>query len=374
MKRDPFIDQLQGNGLVFGGVYSGRRVLVTGHTGFKGSWLALWLRTLGAEVCGLSLPPEGEHSHYNLLKLRMREALVDVRDADAVRKAVQGFEPEIVFHLAAQPLVRRGYRDPMLTWGTNIMGLVHVLEAVRATPSVKVVVNVTSDKCYEQGNLRMPFCEGDPLGGHDPYSASKACAEILSASYRSSYFEPKGERPLSLATARAGNVIGGGDWGEERLVPDLVRAVRSNTTTALRNPDATRPWQHVLEPLSGYLRLAQRHWQNPGWPGEAWNFGPEMESHISVGELVMRMNERWPVLRYDMAHGPQPHEAKWLALDCRKAKAHLGWAPVWDIETTIVRTAQWYRRHHQHGEVCSLEDLEQYMQDAAIAQAVWAAS
>jgi CDP-glucose 4,6-dehydratase len=254
------------------------------------------------------------------------------------------------------------------------MGLVNLFEAVRNTPSVQAVVNVTSDKCYEQRGARKPFQEDDPLGGRDPYSASKACAELLSLSYRASYFnvdDGRGHR-VALATARAGNVIGGGDWGEDRLVPDLVRGVTRATPTPVRNPQATRPWQHVLEPLSGYLRLGQLLMDNPEERGEPWNFGPDASSHIPVQQLIEHLARCWPAVGYALDTTPQPHEAPWLALDCSKAREHLNWQPVWDIETTVARTAQWYRRLHQHGEVCSMDDLRTYTEKARELNLAWA--
>ncbi len=374
MRRDRFYFATQDFETVFGGAYQGRRVLVTGHTGFKGSWLALWLRMMGAQVHGLALPAAQSPNHWQLLGLPVEETLCDLRDAPAVKAAVQRFAPEVVFHLAAQPLVRRGYQEPMDTWGSNLMGLVHVLEAVRATPSVRVVVNVTSDKCYEQNGARRAFVESDALGGHDPYSASKACAELLSASYRASYFSHDDGRGhiVALATARAGNVLGGGDWGADRLVPDLVRGVTHAQATPVRNPNATRPWQHVLDPLAGYLLLGQRLLADKQDRGEAWNFGPDAASHIPVRSLIDKLAARWPAIRYEPDESPQPHEAPWLALDCSKAHAQLGWRPAWDIDTALARTAQWYRRLHQHGEVCSGDDLRCYLQDAKALGLAWA--
>jgi CDP-glucose 4,6-dehydratase len=374
MRRDRFYHLATGFETAFGGRYHGKRVLVTGHTGFKGSWLALWLRMMGAEVFGFALPPNSNPNHWSLLDLNVPEVNADLRDAKAVQAALHQFEPEIIFHLAAQPLVRRGYRDPMNTWGTNLMGLVNLFEAVRNTPSVRAIVNVTSDKCYEQRGARKPFQEDDPLGGRDPYSASKACAELLSLSYRASYFnvdDGRGHR-VALATARAGNVIGGGDWGEDRLVPDLVRGVTRAAPTPVRNPQATRPWQHVLEPLSGYLLLGQLLLDNPEERGEPWNFGPDASSHIPVQQLIEHLARCWPAVNYELDTTPQPHEAPWLALDCSKAQEHLKWQPVWDIETTLARTAQWYRRLHQHGEVCSMDDLRTYTEKARELNLTWA--
>lgn len=361
------------NADLFSGAYAGRRVLVTGHTGFKGSWLVLWLQTLGARVFGLALPADQTPAHGALLQLQLDEALIDLRDADAVRRAVLRFEPEVVFHLAAQPLVRRSYREPQATFDTNVMGLVHLLEAVRATPTVRAVVNATTDKCYANQGTPTGYREADALGGHDPYSASKACAEIVSASYRASFLAPAGAAaPVGLATARAGNVIGGGDASEDRLIPDLVRAAQAGRATPLRYPDATRPWQHVLEPLSGYLLLGQRLLADPSDCAEAWNFGPEAAGHLSVREVVTRFAAHWPAVRFEIDTQAQPHEAALLHLDCTKAHDRIGWRPVWDAATMLARTAQWYRGLHEHGRVASRDDLAQYVADARRAGAAWA--
>jgi len=358
---------------LFGGVYAGRRVLVTGHTGFKGSWLAMWLRDLGARVFGLALPAATGPSHHALLGGPIEEALVDLRDAAAVACAVRGFEPEVIFHLAAQPLVRRSYREPAATFDTNVMGVVHLLEAVRATPGVRVVVNATSDKCYLNRHTSAGYREGDALGGHDPYSASKACAEIVSASYRASFLAPGDGRPaVALATARAGNVIGGGDWSEDRLVPDLVRAARAGRVSAIRNPGATRPWQHVLEPLAGYLLLGQRLLADPVACARPWNFGPDAAGHASVGDVVQAFAAHWSAVRHRVDGAAHPHEAALLHLDCASAREQLAWHPVWDLATTLARTARWYRRFHEHGDVASAGDLACYVADARAASLAWA--
>ena len=392
MRRDAAFDFRAGcaasltpafSGTLFGGVYAGRRVLVTGHTGFKGSWLALWLHAMGAEVCGLALPPEPGPNHGRLLQVPLDAALIDLRDATAVRVALRHFAPEIVFHLAAQPLVRRSYREPAATFDTNVMGLVNLLEAVRATPSVRVVVNATSDKCYANPDIAQGlhghikaggFVESDALGGHDPYSASKACAEIVSASYRASFFANDDGRGhvVALATARAGNVVGGGDWSEDRLIPDLVRAAVSGHPSAIRYPQATRPWQHVLEPLAGYLLLGQHLLTDPQASAEAWNFGPDAACQWPVAQVVAAFTEHWPALRSEQGASTPLHEATQLQLDSGKARARLGWAPLWNAATTFKRTAQWYRHQHEQGGLRSREDLLHYVADARIAGLAWA--
>jgi len=359
----------------FGGCYAGLRVLVTGHTGFKGSWLALWLQALGAEVAGLALDPDTEPSHWNLLGLHLaHDSRVDLRDSKGVCDAVMLFQPQVVFHLAAQALVRRGYREPAATFETNIGGLVNLLEAVRGCPSVQALVNATTDKVYEAHDVPGGYREGDPLGGHDPYSASKACAELVSACYRRSFFDRDDGRgqQVHLATARAGNVIGGGDWAEDRLVPDLVRAAMNGQPLRVRRPLATRPWQHVLEPLSGYLRIGQALLTGET-SGDAWNFGPAADATLAVGEVVARLQHAWPDLRVELDRGMHPHEAAQLALDCSKAARELAWRPVWDADTTLERTARWYRTYSADGSVRSRDDLAAYVADARAAGLEWAA-
>lgn len=373
MKRDAALGQRYAT--LFNGAYTGRRVLVTGHTGFKGSWLALWLQAMGAQVCGLALPSESGLNHSRLLQLPLDEALVDLRDAAAVRDALRRFEPEFVFHLAAQALVRRSYLEPAATFDTNVTGLVNLLEAVRATPSVRVVVNATTDKCYLNGDTARGHVEDDALGGRDPYSASKACAEIVSASYRSSFLNADDGRghAVALATARAGNVVGGGDWSEDRLIPDLVRSAVSGKAVSIRYPHATRPWQHVLEPLAGYLLLGQRLRADPSDVAEAWNFGPDVSGQLSVAQVIAAFAEHWPAVKSQPDRSVSFHEAALLHLDCRKAQARLGWRPVWPAHTTFQRTAQWYRRQHELGDLRSRDDMQQYVADARSAGLAWAA-
>jgi CDP-glucose 4,6-dehydratase len=362
---------------LFGGVYAGRRVLVTGHSGFKGSWLTCWLRAMDARVVGLALDPDTKPSHWQLLGLdAVADHRADLRDASSISRIVRESGAEFVFHLAAQPLVRRSYREPLATFESNVLGLVHLLEAVRACPSVRVVVNVTTDKVYEEHASEGGYRESDPLGGHDPYSTSKACAELVSSCYRKSYFDTRqGEHgdgiTVLLATARAGNVIGGGDWAEDRLVPDLVRAATSSRSLRLRNPDATRPWQHVLDPLAGYLRLGQVLLENPAC-AEAWNFGPDPEGEVSVHELTSRLHAHWPAMRVEIDREAHPHEAAILRLDCSKAKHRLGWRPVWDLDSAVDRTAGWYRAFHEGGQLQTGKDLEDFVADARRMGLPWA--
>jgi CDP-glucose 4,6-dehydratase len=355
---------------VFGSTYRGRRVLVTGSTGFKGSWLCLWLQSLGAEVTGLALDPWTKPSHWDLLNLSIDDYRIDTRDEAAVRGVFAAAKPEVVFHLASQPLVRRSYREPVTTWSTNVMGAVHVLEAVRDTPEVRAVVMITSDKCYENREWPWAYRERDQLGGHDPYSASKASVELVAASYRTAFLQDP-SAPL-LATARAGNVIGGGDWSEDRLIPDLVRSVSAREPLVIRSPQATRPWQHVLDCLSGYLLLGQRLLADGAVRAEAWNFAPDREENRTVGQVLEGLAGKWPELRWQAASGPQPHEASLLQLDSAKAKAYLGWRPVWHFEQAIHHTAGWYRQWLEGGEVSSADQLATYVADAANAGLGWA--
>jgi CDP-glucose 4,6-dehydratase len=321
------------------------------------------------------LPPDTEPSHYKLLALGQAEALVDLRSAEAVCTAVERFRPEIVFHLAAQPLVRRSYREPALTIATNVMGLVHLLEAVRACANVRAVVNATTDKCYENDGRSVGYHEDDRLGGHDPYSASKACAELISASWRSSFFcvDHVGRgAPMLLATARAGNVIGGGDWAEDRLLPDLVTAAARGAAAVIRNPSAKRPWQHVLEPLAGYLLLGQRLLAGDAHCASAWNFGPDAGGHVTVAEIIEGLRARWPAVDVRIEAGEHPHEAGELHLDWTKARQKLGWKPVWNTATMLARTAEWYRAYYASRRTNSHNDLARYIEDARAAGLGWA--
>ena len=355
----------------FGGVYAGRRVLVTGHTGFKGSWLVLWLRELGAHVAALALDPDTQPSHWTLLGFDdVADHRADLRDIGALRKVFDEHRPEIVFHLAAQPLVRRSYRDPVDTFSTNVLGLVNLFEAARGCPSVRTLINATTDKVYAEHSAPEGYRETDPLGGHDPYSTSKACAELVSDCYRKSFFATHAS--IRVATARAGNVIGGGDWAEDRLVPDLVKSALAGQPLLLRNPSAVRPWQHVLEPLSGYLRLGQQLWDDGGFAG-AWNFGPGAAGEISVQSLAVQLGAHWPALHIEHDSGTHPHEAAILRLNCDKPARQLAWRPVWNIDTALARTADWYRRFHESGQVNSVDDLAAYIVDARRLGLEWAA-
>lgn len=328
-----------------GDFWSNRSVLVTGHTGFKGSWMVSFLSSLGARVSGYALAPDTTPDLFDLLGaegLLVRNYIADIRDAATVVASVQEVRPELIVHMAAQPLVRRSYSEPRTTWETNVMGTVNLLEAARRCPSVRAVVVVTTDKCYENHGWPWGYRENDRLGGHDPYSASKAATELVVDSYRRSYFAAKG--PL-VASARAGNVVGGGDWSVDRLVPDAVRAVAAGRTLYVRSPGSTRPWQHVLDCVGGYLALARRLIEGDVSCATAFNFGPAPEANITVADLLARLGHAWPELNWsaDPAADDAPHEAAFLYLDSAKARHELGWTPRWDIESTIAATAEWYR-------------------------------
>lgn len=354
----------------FQNIYEGKRVLLTGHTGFKGSWLALWLHELGAQVTGIALPPSTQPNHWDLLGLPITDLRCDIRDGNTLAGLVQQAKPDIAFHLAAQPLVRRSYQDPIETWSTNVVGTAQFLEACRKTPSLRAIVVITTDKCYENREWVWGYRETDPLGGHDPYSASKAGTELVAASYRKSFFSAQGA-PL-LATARAGNVIGGGDWSQDRLIPDLVRATEAKAPLIIRSPKATRPWQHVLEPLAGYLRLGQKLLEGRGEFAEAWNFGPAAHDNRTVEDVLTRMGAHWPELAWELNKTPQPHEAGMLHLDSAKAQAKLGWQPAWNLDTCLAMTAEWYLRQQKTGLPPSSEQLRQYVSSATAAHIDWA--
>ena len=364
---------------MFGGAYTGRRVLVTGHTGFKGSWLCEWLLAMGAEVSGFALEPPTDPSLFEELGLARRIArhrIGDVRDLAQLRSSMAEAAPEIVFHLAAQPLVRLSYEEPVQTYATNVMGTVNLLESVRSCASVRAVVNVTSDKCYENRETGQTYRETDAMGGWDPYSSSKGCAELVTAAYLRAFFG--GESDVRLASVRAGNVIGGGDWAADRIVPDCVRALAAERPVIVRNPDAVRPWQHVLEPLSGYLLLGSRLLTGDAAFDGAWNFGPQEHGTVRVREVVDAMIAAWGSGSWTRPEdaGPQPHEAHLLALDISKARHELGWWPLWDVSQAVGATAGWYSARRGGADVGQLTraDIVSY-EDAARTRGIpWARS
>lgn len=350
---------------MFDSTYKNRRVLVTGHTGFKGSWLVYWLQSMGADVCGYALDAPTEPSHWNLLQLDMRSEIGDIRDAQRLESVLLDFKPEMVFHLAAQPLVRDSYADPVATYSTNVMGTLHLFEACRKTDSVRAIINVTTDKCYENREWIWGYRENDPMGGYDPYSSSKGCSELLTASYRNSFFNPSEygkSHQILLASCRAGNVIGGGDWAKDRLVPDLMRAANAGEVLEIRSPQSTRPWQHVLEPLYGYLLVGKRLLKGDVTVAEGWNFGPSDDGNISVQDVTKQLATHWDEIICSFASTPPNlHEANLLKLDCSKAHAKLGWKPVWNAFETFKKTADWYRDFYIHSKVNTSEDLQNFI-------------
>ncbi len=344
--------------------WAGKKVFVTGHTGFKGSWLALWLTALGARVSGYALKPPSIPSLWALVEARsgIASTIADIRDLDALSKAIGAFQPEIVFHLAAQSLVRPSYDDPVGTYATNVMGTLHLLEAVRRAGGVRAVVNVTSDKCYENLETGQACRESDPMGGRDPYSSSKGCAELVTSAYRASFFS-KPDGP-ALASARAGNVIGGGDWAQDRIVPDIVRAAVAGKAVQVRNPRAVRPWQHVLEPLAGYLQLAEHLHATPALFAEGWNFGPDEKDVVPVETVVSTITRLWgSPASWAADKGAHPHEAHFLKLDSSKARSRLGWSPHLGLQTALEWTVGWYKTQAQGADArqLTLAQIERYM-------------
>ena len=350
--------------------WCGKRVFMTGHTGFKGSWLSLWLESLGSNVTGLSLAPPTSPNLFEEVRIEkgMTSHISDIRDLSKLKKAMQEAKPEIVIHMAAQPLVRKSYSDPVETYATNVMGTVNVLESVRQTPSVKAVVVVTTDKCYENKEWLWGYRETEPMGGHDPYSSSKGCAELITEAYRRSFFQ---QHDIRVATARAGNVIGGGDWAEDRLVPDILKAFEKNQVVSIRNPQATRPWQHVLEPLSGYLTLAEHLYAQGQSYAEGWNFGPNDDDARSVQWIVEQLASNWGKgASWQLDTGLHPHEANYLKLDTSKSKARLGWQPSWNLQTTLQNITLWHREwlaQKDIKKVC-LSQMHQYNIDMRAAE------
>ena len=343
--------------------WSGKKVFVTGHTGFKGSWLSLWLQQLGASVIGYALQPPTNPSLFEVAQVAqgMTSIIGDIRDGTMLTNAMRQAGTDIVIHMAAQPLVRRSYVDPVETYSTNVIGTVNLLEAVRQTPSVRAVVNVTTDKCYENKEWVWGYRENEPMGGFDPYSSSKGCAELVTAAYRYSFFNSSkhSEHQVALATARAGNVIGGGDWAEDRLIPDILRAIQNRQSVNIRNPHATRPWQHVLEPLSGYLALAEALYSQGSAFAEAFNFGPTEDDAKPVQWIVERLVQQWgDGANWKLDQAEHPHEAHYLKLDCSKAKMRLDWRPRWTLAQALENIIVWHKAHQRGDDMRELSSRQ----------------
>lgn len=360
---------------LFSGIYKDKTVLVTGHTGFKASWLCFWLKQMGAKVVGYSLEAPTTPNHFELLNLDITSIKGNIKDLEHLNTVFQTYKPDIVFHLAAQALVKYSYENPIETYETNVMGTLKVFEASRIN-NVKAIVNITSDKAYENREWIWGYRENDPMGGYDPYSSSKGCADILATSYRNSYFNPKEYKKTHntlIATCRAGNVIGGGDWAKDRLITDIMISVSIGKKVSIRNPKATRPWEHVLEPLSGYLHIGQKLLEEKVEFAEAWNFGPSDEGSITVEEVVQNVKKHWDKIDYEINRDPnQLHEANLLKLDCTKANTILKWKDVWDSETTFEKTVKWYKAYYENNkEILTQNDLESYIFDATNKGLIW---
>ena len=360
---------------LFRGIYKKRKVLITGHTGFKGSWLAFWLSQMGADILGYALEPNTNPNHFSMLDLPIESVIGDIRDIEHLTRVFGKFQPEIIFHLAAQPLVRLSFDDPVETFNTNIMGTVDIFEACRRTPSVRAVINVTSDKCYENREWVWGYREKDPMGGYDPYSASKGCAELITSAYKNSFFnlaEYGRKHYTLLASVRAGNVIGGGDWAKDRIITDMMEAVGHGKKLYIRNPQAIRPWQHVLEPLSGYLLLGQKLLEGEKEFADAWNFGPNDDGAIPVVQMVQEMQKIWNKISYKVEQDKNnPHEAGLLKLDCSKARIKLKWKGVWDHRATFSKTAKWYQCYYENQQVITKNQLKEYVADAGKLGLTW---
>ena len=347
--------------------WAGKRVFLTGHTGFKGSWLSLWMQSMGANVTGFALLPPTTPSLFEVVHVAdgMQSIMGDVRNLADLQKAMGDAKPEIVIHMAAQALVRHSYDNPVETYSTNVMGTVHLLQAVRGTPSVKAVVNVTSDKCYENREWVWGYRENEPMGGFDPYSNSKGCAELVTSAYRNSYFHPEKykEHGVAIGSGRAGNVIGGGDWAEDRLIPDVMRAIAQGRPVRIRNPHSTRPWQHVLEPLSGYLLLAQGLFEQGSAFAEGWNFGPNDDDTRPVSWVLEQLIQSWgDGVSWSHDEGKHPHESHCLKLDCAKVKSRLGWQPKWHLKTALDKVVDWQKQYVQGADMkaMTLSQIKDY--------------
>ena len=341
--------------------WKGKRIFLTGHTGFKGSWLSLWLSSLGADVKGYALNPPTSPSLFNEAKIDsiIGSQIADIRDQKTLYRSMTTFDPDIVIHMAAQPLVRYSYNEPIETYEVNVIGTAKVLEVARSCSNLKVVVNITTDKCYENDDRSEGYRENDPMGGYDPYSSSKGCAELVTSAYRRSFLQKQG---IGLSSVRAGNVIGGGDWAEDRLIPDILRSFERNESVVIRNPKATRPWQHVLEPLSGYLTLVQKMYNNPKKYAEGWNFGPNEKDVKQVDWILNRMISGWPNSSWELDKESNPHEAGFLKLDIEKAKSKLGWMPVWELSYTLEKIISWHKAwlNKEDMQAVCLAEIEEY--------------
>ena len=344
--------------------WKGKRVFLTGHTGFKGSWLSLWLCSLGAEVRGYALNPPTSPSLFNEAKIDtiIDSQIADIRDQDTLHESMTGFNPDILIHMAAQPLVRYSYDAPIETYEVNVIGTAKVLEVARSCPNLRAIVNITTDKCYENDGRAEGYKENDPMGGYDPYSSSKGCAELVASSYRRSFLQDQG---IGIASVRAGNVIGGGDWADDRLIPDILRSFEKNKPVVIRNPKATRPWQHVLEPLSGYLILAQNLYKNQKKYAEGWNFGPNEKDVQPVDWILDKMISKWPNSSWELDNNSNPHEAGFLKLDISKAKSKLDWSPVWELSQTLEKIVSWHQAwlNKDDMQAVCLTEIEEYMKE-----------
>ncbi len=354
---------------LFGGIYKNRRVLITGHTGFKGSWLSYWLNKMGANVFGISLEPPTKPNHYDLLDFEIESYIQNINNFNETKKIIQKINPEAIFHLAAQPLVRFSYQEPIMTFATNIIGTANILECARNLTELKAVVVVTSDKCYENNEWVWGYRENEAMGGKDPYSASKGCAEIVTSAYRNSFFSQSGS--ALIASARAGNVIGGGDWAKDRILTDIVTAANKKESVFLRLPNATRPWQYVLEPLSGYLTLGWQLLEGKRFAADSWNFGPNNESNVTVRELVNEATKHWVNIKFDFDKGEHPHEAGFLMLDSSKAAKLFNWKPVWEFKDTVKYTIDWYKAFYETDQILSDAVLRSYVSDAKKKNIPW---
>lgn len=358
---------------IFSKIYKDKKVLITGHTGFKGSWLTLWLKELGADVLGYSLEPPTKPNLFTVLELEkeINHIIGDIHDGEKVYKVFQEFKPEIVFHLAAQPLVRLSYKEPKLTYETNIIGTVNLYECIRKVKGVKAVITITTDKCYENKEWVYGYRENDPMGGFDPYSSSKGCVELITSAYRNSYFQDMG---IAISSVRAGNVIGGGDWADDRLIPDCVRSLSQDKEIVIRNPLAIRPWQHVLEPLSGYLWLGALMLQDKEKYSSGWNFGPNDEDVLTVEEVIKEVISDWGRGSYTIDKSNHPHEAKLLRLDISKARYELKWTPVYNVYEAIEKSIKWYKAYYKgktEMKDFTIDQINEYIERAKAKKLIW---